>query len=93
MRAKDAGSVRTGGTGATEDAALAPFSAALQRYAWGMSEVVQAPESASESGREPTRISHWIGGRTVPGESGRSGPVYNPATGEQSGAVDLATAD
>jgi malonate-semialdehyde dehydrogenase (acetylating)/methylmalonate-semialdehyde dehydrogenase len=38
-----------------------------------------------------TRISHWIGGRSVAGESGRSSPVYNPATGKQTGAVDLAT--
>jgi malonate-semialdehyde dehydrogenase (acetylating)/methylmalonate-semialdehyde dehydrogenase len=37
------------------------------------------------------RISHWIGGRSVAGESGRSSPVYNPATGTQTGAVDLAT--
>src|SRR6476661_2012879 len=40
-----------------------------------------------------TRISHWIGGRIVAGESGRSGPVYNPATGSQTGAVDFATVD
>jgi malonate-semialdehyde dehydrogenase (acetylating)/methylmalonate-semialdehyde dehydrogenase len=39
------------------------------------------------------RISHWIGGSVVVGSSGRSGVVYNPATGEQSGAVDLASAD
>jgi len=38
------------------------------------------------------RISHWIGGQVVSGTSGRSGPVYNPATGEQTGAVDFATA-
>ena len=37
------------------------------------------------------RITHWIDGKPVPGESGRSGPVYNPATGEQTGAVDFAT--
>ena len=37
------------------------------------------------------RISHWIGGRIVAGESGRSSPVYNPATGKQTGALDLAT--
>jgi malonate-semialdehyde dehydrogenase (acetylating)/methylmalonate-semialdehyde dehydrogenase len=37
------------------------------------------------------RISHWIGGRSVAGESGRSSPVYNPATGKQTGALDLAT--
>ncbi|HEX4981909.1 MAG TPA: aldehyde dehydrogenase family protein, partial [Ilumatobacteraceae bacterium] len=39
------------------------------------------------------RISHWIGGSVVVGSSGRSGVVYNPATGEQSGAVDFASAD
>jgi malonate-semialdehyde dehydrogenase (acetylating) / methylmalonate-semialdehyde dehydrogenase len=38
-----------------------------------------------------TRISHWIGGKSVAGESGRSGPVYNPATGRQTGEVDFAT--
>src|SRR5262245_56308407 len=38
-----------------------------------------------------TRISHWINGASVAGESGRSGPVYNPATGRQTGAVDFAT--
>jgi malonate-semialdehyde dehydrogenase (acetylating)/methylmalonate-semialdehyde dehydrogenase len=38
-----------------------------------------------------TRITHWIGGRPVEGRSGRSGVVYNPATGQQTGAVDLAT--
>jgi malonate-semialdehyde dehydrogenase (acetylating)/methylmalonate-semialdehyde dehydrogenase len=38
-------------------------------------------------------IHHWIGGRTVEGESGRSGPVYNPAVGRQTGAVDFAAAE
>ena len=41
--------------------------------------------------QEVTRISHWIGGRVVEGGSGRSGPVYNPALGQQTGAVDFAT--
>src|SRR5919197_3404607 len=40
-----------------------------------------------------TRISHWIGGRSVAGESGRSGAVYNPATGRQTGEVDFATVE
>ncbi len=40
-----------------------------------------------------TRISHWIGGRTVAGTSGRTSPVYNPATGRQTGALDLATVE
>ena len=37
-----------------------------------------------------TRISHWIDGRVSPSASGRSAPVFNPATGIQTGAVDLA---
>ena len=40
-----------------------------------------------------TRISHWIGGGLQEGTSGRTSPVYNPATGEVSGQVDLASAD
>src|SRR6266404_3907159 len=40
-----------------------------------------------------TRISHWIGGRSVAGTSGRSGVVYNPATGRQTGAVDFASVE
>jgi malonate-semialdehyde dehydrogenase (acetylating)/methylmalonate-semialdehyde dehydrogenase len=38
-------------------------------------------------------IHHWIGGRSVEGTSGRSGPVWNPATGDQTGAVDFATVE
>jgi malonate-semialdehyde dehydrogenase (acetylating)/methylmalonate-semialdehyde dehydrogenase len=37
------------------------------------------------------RISHWIDGALVTGTSGRTGPVYNPATGLQTGEVDLAS--
>jgi malonate-semialdehyde dehydrogenase (acetylating) / methylmalonate-semialdehyde dehydrogenase len=44
-----------------------------------------------EREQDVKRISHWIGGRVVAGESGRSGPVYNPALGRQTGAVDFAT--
>jgi malonate-semialdehyde dehydrogenase (acetylating)/methylmalonate-semialdehyde dehydrogenase len=39
------------------------------------------------------RISHWIDGKVVESTSGRSAPVYNPAIGEQSAAVDLASID
>ena len=39
------------------------------------------------------RISHWIDGKVVPGTSGRTGTVWNPATGEQQASVDLASAD
>ncbi|WP_430786141.1 CoA-acylating methylmalonate-semialdehyde dehydrogenase [Actinoplanes sp. G11-F43] len=37
-------------------------------------------------------IAHWIGGTEQTGGSGRVGPVYNPATGEQIAEVDLASA-
>ena len=39
-----------------------------------------------------TQIQHFINGRLTAGTSGRFGPVYNPATGEQSGEVALANA-
>jgi len=39
------------------------------------------------------RISHWIDGKVVASTSGNSAPVYDPATGEQTGAVDLASVD
>jgi malonate-semialdehyde dehydrogenase (acetylating)/methylmalonate-semialdehyde dehydrogenase len=44
-----------------------------------------------ERDQEVKRISHWIGGRVVEGKSGRSGPVYDPALGRQTGEVDFAT--
>ena len=37
------------------------------------------------------RISHWIDGKVVESTSGNSAPVFDPATGEQTGAVDLAS--
>src|SRR5438067_6606304 len=46
-----------------------------------------------EQEQELRRITHWIGGRIVAGESGRSSPVYNPARGKQTGAVDFATSE
>ena len=51
-----------------------------------MTETIQAPEAV-------TLIHHWIGGRPYEGQSGRSGPVYNPATGVQTGSVDFASVD
>ena len=38
-----------------------------------------------------TEIHHWINGAPSAGTSGRTSPVYNPATGEQTGALDLAS--
>jgi malonate-semialdehyde dehydrogenase (acetylating) / methylmalonate-semialdehyde dehydrogenase len=52
-----------------------------------------ADQFTEERTGEITRISHWIDGQRVDGASGRSGPVYNPASGEQSGEVDFATVE
>ncbi len=38
-------------------------------------------------------IHHYIGGRSVASTSGRSGPIYNPATGEVQGRVDFASVE
>jgi malonate-semialdehyde dehydrogenase (acetylating)/methylmalonate-semialdehyde dehydrogenase len=40
----------------------------------------------------PTAISHFIGGRLAAGTATRSAPVFNPATGEETGRVTLASA-
>src|SRR3954451_17354071 len=55
-----------------------------------MTEVAEAPAQRTEKIK---RIHHWIGGRPVDGSSGRSGPVYNPAAGVQTGEVDFASAE
>jgi malonate-semialdehyde dehydrogenase (acetylating)/methylmalonate-semialdehyde dehydrogenase len=39
------------------------------------------------------RISHWINGEVVAGTSGRTGPGWNPAIGEQQAEVDLASVE
>jgi malonate-semialdehyde dehydrogenase (acetylating)/methylmalonate-semialdehyde dehydrogenase len=39
---------------------------------------------------DPTRITHWIGGKSWDGEAERVGDVYDPATGAVTGRVDLA---
>jgi malonate-semialdehyde dehydrogenase (acetylating)/methylmalonate-semialdehyde dehydrogenase len=37
-----------------------------------------------------TSLTHWVDGQPFPGSSHRSGPVFNPATGLESGRVPLA---
>jgi malonate-semialdehyde dehydrogenase (acetylating)/methylmalonate-semialdehyde dehydrogenase len=39
------------------------------------------------------RISHFVNGEVVAGASGRTGPVFNPATGMQTGEVDFASVE
>src|SRR3954464_2502629 len=38
-------------------------------------------------------ISHWVDGRLLPGTSGRTSVVHNPATGQQTALVDLASTE
>ena len=47
---------------------------------------------APEEFTSTTEIGHVIGGRRVPGTSGRRSPVYNPATGALARHVSLASA-
>jgi malonate-semialdehyde dehydrogenase (acetylating)/methylmalonate-semialdehyde dehydrogenase len=51
-----------------------------------MTETIEAPAALRQ-------INHWIGGRPVAGVSGRKGPVYNPATGRQTGEVGFGTVE
>ena len=51
-----------------------------------MTELVDAPQATKA-------INHWIGGKRREGGSGRTGPVYDPATGVQTGSVDFASAE
>src|SRR2546423_176140 len=55
-----------------------------------MTELAEAPITQSS---DISSINHWIGGKRVAGRSGRTSPVYNPAVGVQTGAVDLASVE
>jgi malonate-semialdehyde dehydrogenase (acetylating) / methylmalonate-semialdehyde dehydrogenase len=51
-----------------------------------MTETIDAPAAVKP-------INHWIAGSRYAGRSGRTSPVYNPAAGVQTGAVDLASVE
>ncbi|HEY6057486.1 MAG TPA: CoA-acylating methylmalonate-semialdehyde dehydrogenase [Candidatus Limnocylindrales bacterium] len=58
--------------------------------------MTQVAEPRSDAAGVPAteeRVNHWIGGHRVPGRSGRSGPVYDPATGRVARRVDFASVD
>ncbi|KQR01077.1 CoA-acylating methylmalonate-semialdehyde dehydrogenase [Deinococcus sp. Leaf326] len=40
---------------------------------------------------KPTTLTHWIGGQDTAGTSGRTSPVYNPATGQVQAQLPLAS--
>ncbi len=56
-----------------------------------MTELAEAPAAGHDEAI--TRIPHWIDGARVNGTSGRNGPVYHPAAGVQTGAVDFASVE
>src|SRR5215211_7915502 len=49
------------------------------------------PGPIRHGGQHMNRIHHWIDGKVVESGSGRTSPVFNPATGEQSSEVGLAS--
>jgi malonate-semialdehyde dehydrogenase (acetylating)/methylmalonate-semialdehyde dehydrogenase len=57
-----------------------------------MTELAPAPAKRAAEG-DLKRISHWIDGTTVEGASGRSGRVFDPAKGIQTGEVDFASVE
>ena len=54
-----------------------------------MTQVAEPRPTSAAAGSE--QVGHWINGARVAGTSGRSGPVWNPATGEVARHVDFAS--
>ncbi|MGH2408003.1 MAG: CoA-acylating methylmalonate-semialdehyde dehydrogenase [Candidatus Limnocylindrales bacterium] len=51
------------------------------------------PRSSGAVAHALARVEHWIGGQPVAGSSGRSGPVYDPATGVTAREVSFASVE
>jgi malonate-semialdehyde dehydrogenase (acetylating)/methylmalonate-semialdehyde dehydrogenase len=49
--------------------------------------------AAADTSARTRTVSHWIGGQPLASQSGRSGPVWNPATGEEQARVDFASVE
>jgi malonate-semialdehyde dehydrogenase (acetylating)/methylmalonate-semialdehyde dehydrogenase len=58
-----------------------------------MTQVAEPRAGAIGEAPVAARVTHWIGGHAVAGRSGRTGPVYNPATGQLAREVDFASVD
>jgi malonate-semialdehyde dehydrogenase (acetylating)/methylmalonate-semialdehyde dehydrogenase len=54
---------------------------------------VAEPRPRSAESTAAGQVVHWIDGARVAGASGRSGPVFNPATGEIARRVDFASVE
>jgi malonate-semialdehyde dehydrogenase (acetylating) / methylmalonate-semialdehyde dehydrogenase len=51
------------------------------------------PLAAEAQAGDSRQVDHWIGGQRVPATSGRTGPVYDPATGRQARTVGFASVE
>jgi len=56
-----------------------------------MTHVAEPPVAGGNDATGLDRVNHWINGALVVGTSGRTGPVYNPATGQVAREVDFAS--
>jgi malonate-semialdehyde dehydrogenase (acetylating) / methylmalonate-semialdehyde dehydrogenase len=52
-----------------------------------------AQPTSEQTSTEPDHVHHWINGAPLAGTSGRSGPVFNPATGKVARQVDFASVE
>src|SRR4051812_1604088 len=51
------------------------------------------PQAQTADSTDLAHVTHWIDGARRPGTSGRSGPVYDPATGRLARLVDFASSE
>jgi malonate-semialdehyde dehydrogenase (acetylating)/methylmalonate-semialdehyde dehydrogenase len=58
-----------------------------------MTQVAEPGPARQDAPPQGERVNHWIAGRRVAGTSGRTGPVYDPATGRLAREVDFASAE
>ncbi len=58
-----------------------------------MTQIAEPPSASSGGPAALDRVHHWIAGQSVVGTSGRSGPVYDPATGTLAREVDFASVE
>jgi malonate-semialdehyde dehydrogenase (acetylating)/methylmalonate-semialdehyde dehydrogenase len=58
-----------------------------------MTQVAAPGSTRPDAPPSSERVHHWIGGKLVAGTSGRTGPVYDPATGRLAREVDFASAE
>src|SRR5712691_6876917 len=58
-----------------------------------MTQVAAPGSTRPDAPPSSERVHHWIGGKLVAGTSGRTGPVYDPATGRLAREVDFASVE